>query len=70
MKEKSRVKHTETMNSPLTNLYGVVDAKKAIQGTGLQKFKIPKKRPSVETRPDPTPVSLNIFESLLLKIND
>lgn len=46
------------MKSPLTDLYGAIDAKKAVSGTGLQKFKIPKKRPSADARTEPQPVTV------------
>ncbi|XP_016839024.1 uncharacterized protein LOC100121415 isoform X2 [Nasonia vitripennis] len=56
-KDKSKKKPGESMKSPLTDLYGTIDAKKAVTGIGLQKFKIPKKRPSADTRPEPQPVT-------------
>jgi Ni/Co efflux regulator RcnB len=57
-KDKKKSKSGESMKSPLTELYGTIDAKKAVKGSGLQKFKIPKKRPSIEARPEQKEVSV------------
>ncbi|XP_066595045.1 uncharacterized protein [Prorops nasuta] len=54
VKEREREKGFDEMRSPLESLYGVIDTKaKAPQGSGLQRFKIPKLNrtpaPSIDT---------------------
>lgn len=60
-KEKSKDKHKDGQKNnkdkkkskeskKLTEVYGTIDAKKAIKGAGLPKFKIPKKRSSIDSK--------------------
>ncbi|KAJ8678941.1 hypothetical protein QAD02_014728 [Eretmocerus hayati] len=56
-KDSSKTKSSEKKETSAASLYGAIDAKKAVQGSGLQKFKIPKKRPSFEQQIDPNRMS-------------
>lgn len=72
-KEKDKKKGKDkSSKSPWAHLYGTIDAKKAVQGTGLNKFKIPKKRPSIEAQPEqsdsPEPVNFYYNTKFTTKI--
>lgn len=71
---KDKKKNSEkSSKSQVSSLYGTIDAKKAVQGSGLNKFKIPKKRPSVEVQPEQPdssePVSFYFLLLLTLILN-
>ncbi|XP_023245771.1 uncharacterized protein LOC106640107 isoform X2 [Copidosoma floridanum] len=68
--EKSKSKSKSSNKPQLTDIYGTIDAKKAVKGSGLQKFKIPKKRPSYDARDTAAASEENVEESDVLITHD